>query len=112
MVSKNLVAASAKPAILSLLLTGECYGYEILKRIRQVSGGRLDWSEAMLYPVLHRLEKNGLIVSQWKLSGGMRMRKYYLLTETGRQELEVEKEEWLTVHQALQRLWTPAEAEE
>jgi len=108
LISKTLVAASAKPAILSLLLSGECYGYEILKRVRQVSGGKLDWSEALLYPVLHRLEKDGFVASNWKVSEGNRMRKYYQLTELGRKELVLEKEQWLSVHQALQRLWTPA----
>ena len=62
MISKALVAASAKPIILALLMSGENYGYQILKRVSQVSGGKLDWSEALLYPVLHRLEKDGLVV--------------------------------------------------
>jgi len=109
MISKNLIAASTKPIILSLLYRGENYGYQILQRIRQVTGGRLAWSSAMLYPVLHRLEKDGLIQSQWKLSGEGRMRKYYLLTDLGRKELAVEKEQWLSVHDALQDLWPAAE---
>ena len=109
MISKNLIAASTKPIILSLLFRGESYGYQILQRIRQVAGGKLAWSSAMLYPVLHRLEKDGLIQSQWKLSGEGRMRKYYLLTDLGRKELAVEKEQWLSVHNALQDLWTAAE---
>jgi len=111
MVSKALVAASAKPVILALLLNGENYGYQILQRVRQVSGGTLDWSEAMLYPVLHRLENDGFIKSQWKLSEEGRMRKYYLLTESGREELETEKEHWLSVHAALTKLWAPAESQ-
>ena len=110
MISKNLIAASTKPIILSLLFRGESYGYQILQRIRQVAGGKLAWSSAMLYPVLHRLEKDGLIQSQWKLSGEGRMRKYYHLTDLGRKELSVEKEQWLSVHNALQDLWAAAEA--
>lgn len=109
MVSKALVAASAKPIILSLLLNGENYGYRIIQRVRQVSGGALEWSEAMLYPVLHRLEADGLIRSQWVLSPEGRMRKNYLLTEAGRLALDHEKEEWLSVHQSLLTLWQPAE---
>jgi len=111
MVSKALVAASAKPVILALLLNGENYGYQILQRVRQVSGGTLDWSEAMLYPVLHRLENDGFIKSQWKLSEEGRMRKYYLLTESGREELETEKGHWLSVHAALTKLWASAESQ-
>jgi PadR family transcriptional regulator PadR len=107
MVSKALVAASAKPIILSLLLSGENYGYRILQRVKVVSGGVLEWSEAMLYPVLHRLEADGFIRSQWKLSEEGRMRRYYFLTKAGACELEQEKARWLSVHDALMKLWAP-----
>lgn len=110
MISKNLVAASTKPIVLALLSRGESYGYQILQRIRQVADGRLAWSSAMLYPVLHRLEKDGFIRSKWKLSGEGRMRKYYSLTDLGRKELVAEKEQWSSVHDALQSLWPTAEA--
>jgi PadR family transcriptional regulator PadR len=110
MVSKALVAASAKPIILSLLLSGENYGYQILQRVKHVTGGTLEWSEAMLYPLLHRLEKDSFIKSTWKLSEEGRMRKYYQLTELGRQEIDQEKEHWLSVHDTLTKLWTLAEA--
>jgi len=110
MSSKNLFAASAKPIILSLLLSGETYGYQIIKRVRRVSGGALEWSNAMLYPVLHRMEKDGLIRSEWKLSEENRMRKYYILTERGAEELVVEKERWRGVQSALQKLLNPVKA--
>ncbi len=109
MVSRALIAASAKPIILSLLLSGENYGYRILQRVKFVSGGVLEWSEAMLYPVLHRLEADGFIRSKWKLSEEGRMRKYYILTEAGARELEQEKARWLSVHEALMKLWTQVE---
>ena len=109
MVSKTLVAASAKPIVLALLLSGENYGYQIMKRVKLVTGGVLEWSEAMLYPVLHRLEADGFIRSKWKLSEEGRMRKYYFLTKAGAQELEREKTCWLNVHEALTKFWTPAE---
>jgi PadR family transcriptional regulator PadR len=108
MISKALVAASAKPIILALLISGENYGYQILKRVSQVSGGKLDWSEALLYPVLHRMEREGLVLSRWKISEGNRLRKYYRLTAAGQKELLAEKEHWLSVHRALQLLWEPA----
>ena len=107
--SKTLVAASARPMILSLLLKGESYGYRILQDVVALSGGTIDWSEALLYPVLHRMEKEGVVRSKWKMSEEKRMRKYYALTEAGRQELEAEKERWLSIHGAFLRLWTPAE---
>jgi PadR family transcriptional regulator PadR len=107
--SKTLIAASARPMILSLLLKGESYGYRILQDVTALSGGTIDWSEALLYPVLHRMEKEGAIRSRWKISEEKRMRKYYALTDAGRRELEVEKERWLSIHGAFLRLWTPAE---
>jgi PadR family transcriptional regulator PadR len=107
--SKTLIAASARPMILSLLLKGESYGYRILQDVTALSGGTIDWSEALLYPVLHRMEKEGAIRSRWKISEEKRMRKYYALTDSGRRELEVEKERWLSIHGAFLRLWTPAE---
>jgi len=107
---KNLAGASAKPIILSLLLSGESYGYQIIKRVRNVSGGSLEWSNAMLYPVLHRMESDGLIRSEWKSSEENRMRKYYFLTDRGRRELLVEKEQWRGLQETLRKLLSPAGA--
>ena len=105
MVSKALVAASTKPLILSILRFGESYGYQIIQRAKEVSGGELEWSDGMLYPVLHRLEKEGLIQAQWKQSEKGRMRKYYRITDAGREALAVEKAQWESVNGALTRLW-------
>jgi DNA-binding PadR family transcriptional regulator len=105
--SKNLIAASAKPMILSLLGRRESYGYQILQDVTALSGGTIDWSEALLYPVLHRLEKEGLVRSRWKMSDEKRMRKYYALTPFGRRELEAERERWLRIHGAFLKLWAP-----
>ena len=58
-INKDLVAASAAPLVLSILSEGESYGYAILKRVGELSGGELEWTDGMLYPVLHRLERNG-----------------------------------------------------
>lgn len=108
MSSKTLIAAAAKPIILAILQSGESYGYQIIKHVRQASGGTLDWSSALLYPVLHRLEKEGLIRSQWKLSEKGRMRRCYLITDLGRKELAVEKERWLNIHDVLEKFWATA----
>jgi len=112
MSSDTLVAASTKPIILSLLLSGENYGYQILQRVRQVSGGQMKWSSAMLYPVLRRMEKEGLVRSEWRVSSENRMRKYYMLTDFGRKEFEVEKARWLNIQDALKQIWKMAEAGE
>ena len=110
MSSDTLVAASAKPIVLSLLLSGESYGYQILQRVLRVSGGSMKWSSAMLYPVLRRMEKEGLIRSEWRVSAENRMRKYYRLTDLGRKELETEKARWLSIQNALKKFWHQAEA--
>jgi transcriptional regulator len=110
MVSKNLMAASTKPLILAILSNGEIYGYQIIQRVIEISGGTLEWSEGMLYPVLHRLEKENFIQSQWKMSENGRRRKYYRLTESGKKELDKERKQWLKVHKVLSRVWGPLPA--
>jgi len=110
MISKALVAASTKPMILSILLRGENYGYQIIQKVKDLSGGKLEWSDGMLYPVLHRLEKDGYIRSEWKISDEGRLRKYYRLTDKGQEELEEERKQWLSVHEALSKLWKPQPA--
>jgi PadR family transcriptional regulator PadR len=105
---KDLVAASATPLVLAILAEGESYGYAIIKRVSELSGGHLNWTDGMLYPVLHRLERNGLIASKWGLSESGRRRKYYRLTKEGRRELEAERKRWQTVDQALHRIWMKA----
>lgn len=107
MISKTLIAASTKSFILSILVHSENYGYKIIQSVKQISGGKLEWSDGMLYPVLHRLEKDGLIQSQWRMSDGGRPRKYYQITDLGREELETNKKQWLSVHEALSKLWKP-----
>ena len=110
MISKALIAASTKPIILSILLSGENYGYQIVQRVKSISGGTLEWSDGMLYPVLHRLEKDEFISSQWIISDEGRYRKYYRLTDLGKEELETEKKQWMSVHAALSKLWKPLPA--
>ena len=96
--------------ILSILLAGENYGYQIIHSVKKISGGTLKWSDGMLYPVLHRLEKDGYIHSNWKISDGGRLRKYYTITDSGKEELSREKEQWMHVHRALSQLWEPLHA--
>ena len=107
MISKDLVAASSKPLILSILAQGESYGYEIIQRIRELSGGHMQWKDGMLYPVLHRLEEQGLIESEWRVSDSGRKRKYYRLKPQGDEALKAEKRQWMLVNGALMRLWEP-----
>ena len=62
-IDKDLVAASATPLVLAILADGESYGYAILKRIRALSAGELEWSDGMLYPLLHRLGRLGYVTT-------------------------------------------------
>jgi PadR family transcriptional regulator, regulatory protein PadR len=107
MMSKVLIAASTKPLILGILRGGESYGYQIIQKVKEQSGGGIEWANGMLYPVLHRLEKEKLVVTKWKLSDENRMRKYYRLTEAGRKELEVEVKQWISVNEVLSRICVP-----
>ena len=86
-IGKDLVAASATPLVLAILSEGESYGYAIIKRVGELSSGELQWTDGMLYPVLHRLERNGCVQSSWGRSETGRRRKYYRLTDRGSQEL-------------------------
>lgn len=105
MISKNLTAASTKPIILGILKQGNSYGYLIIKKIKEMSGGNMEWSDGMLYPVLHRLEKDKLIRSEWIMSDDTRPRKYYEITERGKKELILEKEQWVQVNSVLSKIW-------
>ena len=105
MISKNLTAASTKPIILGILKQGKSYGYLIIKKIKDLSGGDMEWSDGMLYPVLHRLEKEKLVRSEWIMEEGARPRKYYRITEKGKQELIAEKEQWTQVNDVLSQIW-------
>jgi len=104
-VTKDLVAASATPIVLGLLAEGESYGYAILRRISDLSGGELDWTEGLLYPLLHRLERLGHVESSWQLVPGERRRKYYHITRQGLAELAEQQRQWRTVVEALQQVW-------
>lgn len=97
-VPKDLVAASATPLILAILKRQDSYGYEIIKKIKEASDNELVWTEGMLYPVLHRLEKSGFVESYWKKSDTGRKRKYYSLNENGLQELENHKRQWELIY--------------
>lgn len=104
MIRKELVAASAEPLILALLDRGESYGYAIIQEIKARSGGKLEWTDGMLYPVLHRLEERGQIKSRWGESETGRRRKYYSLKQDGKKAMVTHREQWSLVHGVLSGL--------
>ena len=104
MIRKELVAASAEPLILSLLAKGESYGYAIIQEVKARSDGKLNWTDGMLYPVLHRMEHRGLIKSRWGESETGRKRKYYSLKKDGKTAMAKHHEQWSLVHTVLSGL--------
>jgi PadR family transcriptional regulator PadR len=104
-IDKDLVAASATPLVLAILAEGESYGYAILKRVRTLSGGELEWTDGMLYPLLHRLRRLGYVTTDWRSSPEGRRRKYYVITDEGRGALADQLRQWSTVTRALNDVW-------
>jgi DNA-binding PadR family transcriptional regulator len=98
---KDLVAASATPLILAILAEGDSYGYAIIKRVAELSGGHLQWTDGMLYPVLHRLERQGHVAAKWGTAESGRRRKYYQITRKGRTHLAARRRQWQVVDDTL-----------
>jgi PadR family transcriptional regulator, regulatory protein PadR len=104
-INKDLIAASSTPIVLAILAEGDSYGYAILQSVRDLSGGRMEWSDGMLYPVLHRLERLGLIESRWQTAESGRRRKYYRITSQGHAQLAEERKQWQAVDETLRGIW-------
>jgi PadR family transcriptional regulator, regulatory protein PadR len=103
-IDKDLIAASATPLVLAILAEGESYGYAILKRVRALSAGDMEWTDGMLYPLLHRLGRLGYVTTEWRTPEGRR-RKYYSITDEGRAALADQQRQWLAVTRALNDVW-------
>jgi DNA-binding PadR family transcriptional regulator len=104
-IGKDLVAASSTPLILSVLAEGESYGYAIVKRVSDLSAGSLQWTEGMLYPLLHRLERQDFIEGRWGEADSGRKRKYYRITKAGKAHLADQRRQWQAVDEALRSIW-------
>jgi PadR family transcriptional regulator len=104
-IDKDLVAASATPLVLAILVEGESYGYAILKRVRALSGGEFEWTDGMLYPLLHRLRRLGYVTTEWRTPPEGRRRQYYMITDHGRTALAEQHRQWVAVTRALNDVW-------
>ncbi|MEI6740122.1 MAG: helix-turn-helix transcriptional regulator [Gemmatimonadaceae bacterium] len=100
-ISKDLIAASSTPLVLAILAEGDSYGYAILHRVRELSRGEMTWTDGMLYPVLHRLDRQGHIEARWELAENGRQRRYYRITPLGLEQLVKERQQWQTVAETL-----------
>ena len=107
---KDLVAASATPLVLAILAEDDSYGYAIIKRVNELSGGQMQWTDGMLYPVLHRLERQGFVTTKWRSSESGRRRKYYRLTREGRTQLADQRRQWQAVDKTLRGVWMKVSA--
>jgi len=104
-INKDLIAASSTPIVLAILAEEDSYGYAILQRVRELSGGQLEWTDGMLYPVLHRLERLGHVKARWEVAETGRRRKYYQITSGGRKQLVEERRQWQAVDATLRGIW-------
>ena len=107
-INKDLIAASSTPIVLAILAEGDSYGYAIIKRVTELSGGHLQWTDGMLYPVLHRLERQGYVAARWSASETGRKRKYYRITKEGLALLAAQRQQWQAVDGALRGIWMKA----
>ena len=105
MLAKELVAASTEPLILTLLSQGESYGYALIQEVKRLSGEKIEWTDGMLYPVLHRMEREGWIASRWGEAENGRKRKYYSLKNDGKKALKQQRDQWLSVSKVFMQLW-------
>jgi len=93
--------------VLAILSRGESYGYAIVQEIREVSDHRIVWKDGMLYPLLRRLEKQGLVESSWRIAESGKRRRYYRLKEDGLEALARQREQWQLTNRVLTSLWEP-----
>ena len=104
-IDKDLVAAMATPLVLAILAEGTSYGYAILGRVRELSGGELEWTDGMLYPLLHRLERFGYVRAEWGASPEGRRRRYYQITDAGGAQLGEQRRQWAAATRTLGGIW-------
>lgn len=98
----DLLQGTLDLLVLKTLAQGPMHGYAIAQRILLTSRQVLEVQQGSLYPALHRLERKGLVASEWCEAESGRMAKVYALTRTGRQQLEEELEEWARYTSAIQ----------
>lgn len=99
-------AATNKSLILTILAKcEESYGYEIIQLVHSLSEGVIQWKDGMLYPVLHRMEKERLVASRWVVADNGRKRKYYQITTDGHKALAQLRLQWEQANSTMNRAW-------
>lgn len=103
-IERELKRGSLELIVLHLLASGEAYGYEIVSKLTAETNGALEVTDGTLYPVLYRLERAGRVTVRWETPERGVPRKYYRLTEAGRNELARLTHEWTTFAKAMSKL--------
>jgi PadR family transcriptional regulator PadR len=103
-INSELIKGSTDMLVLSLLEEKTMYGYEIIKEMENKSEGIFELKEGTLYPLLHKLEDEGLLESQWGNGDGNRKRKYYRITPKGKRAIAEKKKEWGVYTKAVKRI--------
>ena len=110
MYSNELLKGTLKTILLKLLSENDrMYGYEITQRVKELSGEEIQITEGALYPMLHKLEKEGLVQTE-KVSIGKRVRKYYSLTPEGTVSSKAKMEEFANFIRTMQMVLNPKPA--
>jgi PadR family transcriptional regulator PadR len=107
---RELMAASTSVLVLAALDAEPSYGYALVKHLGDNAQNLFEWSEGTIYPVLHRLQGEGLVRAQWQdadeVAGlkGPRRRRYYYITAKGRRALAEQVQQWNAFHRIIQRM--------
>jgi DNA-binding PadR family transcriptional regulator len=101
---KELVGSTTATLILSVLNSGSAHGYEIVRRINELSEGIFEWQEGTIYPALHKLEARELIQGEWVEASSGKMRRVYSLTKRGMRALVVDAQEWSIYSKAVETI--------
>ncbi len=105
----ELLQGTLDMLVLRTLVSGPLHGYDVLQRIRQLSDEVIQVEEGSLYPSLHRMEKRGLILSDWGLSQNNRRARFYRLTRQGRKYLDQQRSSWTRLSQAITKVVSSAD---
>jgi PadR family transcriptional regulator, regulatory protein PadR len=97
----NLLQGTLDLLVLKALISGPRHGYAVAGWVRDTTDGELNVEEGALYTALHRLEKRGLLRSEWGVSENNRRAKYYALTAAGRRQLVAEERAWTRYAEAI-----------
>ncbi|MDO5294989.1 MAG: PadR family transcriptional regulator [bacterium] len=103
-INKELLKGTTTLLILQLLDEGDKYGYQLSKKLEERSGQLFQLKEGTLYPILHSLESMSMIEAYWEETESARKRKYYRITEAGRDELKERKKEWKVYAQGVKKV--------